>query len=158
MDAKDIATAIGFILLCQMAGIIGSVFTFESIPGWYADLVKPEFSPPNWVFGPVWTILYTFMGIAAFLVYRKMPNKKVKVALVFFGIQLALNALWSILFFGIKSIAGALICIILLACAIAWTIVHFRRISLPAALLMVPYLAWVLFATVLNYMILVLNT
>jgi tryptophan-rich sensory protein len=141
-----------------MTGIIGSFFTFDSISGWYADLAKPEFSPPNWVFGPVWITLYTMMGISAYLIYKKgFEKKNVKLALSFFGGQLILNALWSILFFGFQSPLAALICIIALLTMIILTIVLFWRVSKSAALLLVPYMLWVSFASVLNYFIWAFN-
>jgi tryptophan-rich sensory protein len=158
MEIKEIGKALAFILICNMAGIIGSVFTFDAIPGWYATLAKPDFSPPNWVFGPVWTTLYTLMGIAAYLIYRKGYGKKeIKMALTVFGGQLVLNALWSILFFGLQSPMMAFICIIILLAMILWCIRLFWSISKAAALLMVPYALWVSFATVLNYSIWMLN-
>ena len=159
MNVKEMFTLFAFILLCQMAGIIGSFFTFDSIPGWYAGLVKPEFSPPNWVFGPVWITLYTLMGISAYIVYKKGFEKKdVKLALGLFGGQLVLNALWSIIFFGFQSPLSALICIIALLLMIISTIVLFWKISRNAALLMVPYVLWVSFASILNHFIWLLNS
>ena len=159
MKPKEIAKLLGFIFLCQLAGIIGSVFTFQAIPGWYAQLVKPEFSPPNWVFGPVWITLYTLMGISAYMIYKKgFEKKNVKLALSFFGGQLILNALWSILFFGLQSPLSALVCIIALLLMILATMVLFWRISKNAALLMIPYVLWVSFASILNYFIWALNT
>src|SRR3989338_1861229 len=89
------------IIICQLAGVVGSVFTITAIPTWYAALIKPPFSPPNWLFGPVWLALYTLMGLALALVWaRGFGDKKVKQAVVLFGVQLLLNVLWSILFFG----------------------------------------------------------
>lgn len=157
MELKEIGKALAFIIVCQMAGVIGSVFTFDAIPGWYATLVKPDFSPPNWVFGPVWTTLYAMMGMAAYLVYRHIGSTGAKQTLLVFGGQLALNALWSIIFFGMRSPDLAFACIIALLAAIAATICLFWKISRNAALLMVPYLLWVLFATALNYQIWMLN-
>lgn len=158
MELKEIGKALAFVLICNLAGLIGSVFTFDAIPGWYAGLAKPEFSPPNWVFGPVWTTLYTMMGIAAYLIHRKgMENDKVRMALMAFGGQLILNTLWSILFFGLRSPMLAFICIIILLAMILWTIRLFFGIARVPALLMVPYALWVSFATVLNYSIWMLN-
>ncbi len=158
MDLKEIGMVFVFILLCQMAGIIGSLFTFDAIPGWYAGLAKPEFSPPNWIFGPVWISLYTIMGISAYLVFKKgFEKKEVKLALTFFGVQLLLNALWSIIFFGLQSPLSALFCILALLCMIIGTVFLFWRISKVAALIMVPYVIWVSFASILNYFIWMLN-
>lgn len=146
------------IVVSELAGIIGSVFTVSAIPNWYSTLVKPELNPPSWVFGPVWTTLYALMGIAAFLVWKNgWERKDVKMALGVFGIQLFLNAIWSIIFFGLHSPAWALVDIVLLWFTIVWTMVVFYKISKPAMYLLVPYLLWVSFATYLNYAIWTLN-
>jgi len=158
MNGKDIAVLVGFILICLAAGAIGSIFTFQSIPTWYAGLNKPDFSPPNWVFGPVWTTLYIMMGIAAYLVYAKdVKKKEVRTALMVFSVQLVLNTLWSILFFGLQSPLYGLICIIALWLAIAATIWKFYGIDKNAGRLLAPYILWVSFASVLNYFIWMLN-
>ena len=147
-----------FVLVCELAGFVGSVFTTPSIPGWYAGLVKPSFNPPNWIFAPVWTILYVLMGIAAYLVYDKgLRRKDVRKALAVFAGQLVLNALWSIIFFGAHEILGAAVVILILWGLIAATIWLFSRISKVAAFLLVPYILWVSFATVLNISLYVLN-
>jgi benzodiazapine receptor len=146
------------IVICELAGLLGSVFTMPSIPGWYAGLAKPSFSPPNWIFGPVWTVLFALMGLAAYLVYEKGSKKpEVRRALTVFGVQLLLNVLWSIVFFGAHMILGALVIIVLLWAAILATILAFRGISKAAAGLLVPYILWVSFATVLNISLYVLN-
>jgi benzodiazapine receptor len=158
MQAKDIFVLIAAILLCEAAGIIGSLFTFSEIPGWYATLVKPSFSPPNWVFGPVWTLLYALMGISLYLIWKKGQEKiDVKLPLAIFGIQLFLNFLWSILFFGMHSPLFGLICIIFLWLSIAATILLFYKISKNAAYLLTPYILWVSFASILNASIWMLN-
>ena len=148
----------------ELAGIIGSVFTISAIPNWYAGLVKPALNPPAWVFGPAWTTLYALMGIAAFLIWSSyakasegQAKRQIKIALGVFGIQLFLNAIWSIIFFGLHSPGWALVDIVLLWLAIVWTMVVFYKISRPAAYLLVPYLLWVSFASYLNYAIWVLN-
>lgn len=142
----------------ELAGIIGSVFTAPAIQGWYVSLIRPEFSPPNWVFGPVWTTLYALMGIAAFLIWKKgLERGDVKIALGIFLVQLALNALWSIIFFGLHSPGGAFIEIIFLWLAIAAAIIAFSKISKAAAWLLAPYILWVSFAAYLNYAIYSLN-
>lgn len=142
----------------ELAGIIGSVFTTPSIAGWYAMLAKPEFSPPNWVFAPVWITLFVLMGIAAFLVWKQgLDRKDVKIALGIFIGQLVLNTLWSIIFFSLHSPGGALVEIIFLWLAILATIAAFYKISRPAAWLLVPYILWVSFAMYLNYSIWILN-
>jgi benzodiazapine receptor len=146
------------IVVCELAGIIGSLFTTPSIPGWYAGLAKPSFNPPGWVFAPVWTALYAMMGLAAWLVYEKGFKKpEVKRALTVFAVQLLLNTLWSIVFFGAHQIFGAVIVIVLLWAMILWTILLFRRISKAAACLLVPYILWVSFAAVLTVSIFTLN-
>lgn len=149
---KQLVAAIVF---CELAGIVGSVFTMPSIAGWYAALQKPFFNPPAWVFGPVWILLYAMMGISLYLVWQK--RKQSNNALVFFGIQLSLNVLWSLLFFGLHSPLLALACILALWLAIALTIRSFAKIDSRAAWLLVPYLLWVTFAAVLNYSIFALN-
>ena len=146
------------IFVCHCAGGIGAVFTRQSIPEWYAFINKPSFNPPNWVFAPVWTILYTLMGVAMFLVWRKgLDAPGVKKALGVFLFQLALNSLWSIVFFGARSIRGAFFIILLLWLSILWTIVRFFYISRIAALLIIPYMMWVSFAVVLNMALVDLN-
>jgi len=144
--------------VCQLAGILGSVFTFSAISEWYLFLNKPFFSPPNWLFAPAWITLYTLMGISLYLVLEKgLLTQKNKMPLYFFSAQLALNALWSILFFGLRSPLFGLIEIIVLLIAIALTIKEFYSIDKRAAYLLIPYILWVSFATILNYFILVLN-
>ena len=146
------------IVVSELAGIIGSVFTTPSIAGWYAGIVKPALNPPAWVFGPVWTILFALMGIAAFLVWKKgLDRRDVKIALGTFLGQLVLNTLWSIIFFGLHSPGGALVEIVFLWFAILATIVAFYKISRPAAWLLVPYILWVSFAGYLNFSIWQLN-
>lgn len=155
---KRIGQMILAVILCQLAGIIGSVFTVSSIPTWYADLNKASFNPPNWVFGPVWLTLYTLMGIAAFLVWEKRKNnQKVNFALKIFVIQLIINSLWSIIFFGWHQVLLALVTILVMWALILFTIIKFWPISKTAGILLLPYLLWVSIATSLNYFILVLN-
>ncbi|OHB24989.1 MAG: TspO protein [Parcubacteria group bacterium RIFOXYD2_FULL_52_8] len=141
------------------AGAVGSLFTTPAIQsGWYAELVKPVMNPPAWVFGPVWTLLFVLMGIAAFLVWKKgFERREVKIALVIFDVQLLLNVLWSVIFFGLRNPGGALVEIVFLWLAILATIIVFAKISRPAAWLLVPYILWVSFAVYLNYAIWTLN-
>jgi tryptophan-rich sensory protein len=158
MAKSGIWVLAGFIVLSLLAGALGSVFTFQSIPTWYASLQKPSFTPPSWVFGPVWTVLYILMGSAAYLVYEKgVKNKEVRSALEVFGIQLALNAAWSIAFFGLRSISGGLVIIVLLWLSIIWTMALFWNLSRNAALLLPPYILWTSFAALLNLSVLLLN-
>jgi len=158
MSIRDILKLVVSIIACLAASAIGSVFTRGAIPTWYANLEKPFFTPPNWLFAPAWTLLYILMGIAAFLVWRKgLENRGVRIALIVFLIQLALNALWSVVFFGLESPLYGLIVISILWIAILVTIIKFFRISRVASVLMWPYLLWVTFAAVLNASIWLLN-
>lgn len=155
---KKILRILVFIIVCELAGVIGSVFTRPSIPGWYAALAKPPFNPPNWVFAPVWTLLYVLMGLSAYLVYERGPRRhEVRTALAVFAGQLLLNALWSIVFFGAHMIFGAAVLIVILWGMILASIWFFSRISRAAAYLLVPYILWVSFAAVLNISLYVLN-
>ena len=146
------------ILISQMAGIIGAVFTTSSISSWYVYLSKPFFNPPNWLFGPVWTMLYAMMGIALFLVWRQRhDDTRVHMALRWFFAQLALNTLWSIVFFGWKELWLGVVVILVMWWLIFKTIKAFAPISQWASWLLYPYLAWVSFATLLNLSIALLN-
>ena len=158
--SQKILKLLAMIAISELAGIIGSVFTAPSIPTWYATLAKPTLNPPSWVFAPVWTTLFLLMGIAAYLVWTR-PNVKPRqrnIALSVFGVQLALNTLWSILFFGLQNPLAAFVEIIFLWLAILATIALFRGISRPAAWLLVPYILWVSFAAYLNFSLWRLNT
>lgn len=146
------------ILVCQSAGGLGVLTTETGSSSWYASLAKPSFQPPGWLFGPVWTTLYTLMGIAVWRVVRVSPRTRgVRWALALFALQLVLNAAWSPVFFGAHAIGAALVILSALALVLVATIVTFWRIDRPAAFLLVPYLAWVSFATILNATILHLN-
>lgn len=140
-----------------LAGAVGSFFTFEAIPTWYATLQKTPLSPPNWVFGPVWTTLYLLMGLSFYLILIKKEKRKKEIAIELFLIQLVLNALWSILFFGLQNPLFAFVEILFLWAVILLTIIYFHKISKPAAYLLYPYITWVSFAAYLNLSILVLN-
>lgn len=131
--------------------------TAAGVRDWYPSLVKPSFTPPDWVFGPTWTVLYIMMGIALWWVWRRQGEVPVRTPLTLFAVQLALNALWSVLFFGLRWPGAALVDILLLWVAIGLTIRAFRQVSVRAAVFMLPYWAWVTFATVLNASIWVLN-
>jgi benzodiazapine receptor len=141
-----------------LAGGIGSLFTAPAISGWYSQLQKPWFNPPSWVFGPAWTVLYILMGVALFLVWRSSSLRLLRQrALLAFGVQLVLNAAWSVIFFGLQRPDFAFMEIAMLWAAIVWTIVVFNRVRPVAAWLLAPYLAWVTFASCLNYAIALAN-
>jgi benzodiazapine receptor len=147
------------ILICLLAGSIGSIFTSKSISTWYTTIKKPSFNPPNWVFAPVWTTLFILMGISLYLVWNKgLQVEGVKTAIIIFGAQFLFNILWSLLFFGLQSPLYAFIDIIALWIMILLTIIYFYRISPVSSYLLFPYILWVSFAAILNFMIVVLNS
>ncbi|HMQ80823.1 MAG TPA: tryptophan-rich sensory protein [Ignavibacteria bacterium] len=146
------------IIICQLAGVIGSFFTVSNITSWYIDLNKPLLNPPNWVFGPVWITLYFLMGIALFLVWNKgLQSRFNRNAIILFMVQLLLNSLWSIVFFGLHQLLFSIFVIVLLWLLIFINIVQFGRISKTAAYLLIPYILWVSFASYLNIAIYILN-
>ena len=142
--------------LCLGVGLLGSVFTVSAIPTWYAALHKSVFSPPNWIFAPVWTTLYILMGVSLYLLWTSKSKKKQKAMKVFF-LQLGLNAVWLVIFFGAHNPSAALVDIAALWIAIVLTINYFYPLSRPAAYLLIPYLLWVSFAGMLNVSIVLLN-
>jgi len=155
---KKVLRFIISIIICQSAGIFGSLFTFEAVPDWYITLEKPFFAPANWIFGPVWIILYFLMGVSLYIVWKdELKSKTRNVFFVVFGIQLILNALWSLLFFGLKSPLLGLIDILILDVMLVVTIFYAKRVSKYAAMLLIPYMVWIIIASVLNYAIMVLN-
>ncbi len=158
-DPRSLLALVIALAICFGAAAIGSAFTFPNLAGWYAGLTKPPFNPPNGIFGPVWSILYTLMAIAAWRVWRAGRNdgRSVTCALALFAVQLVLNVAWSVVFFGAQSPGVGLVVIVLMLAAILATTVAFGRFDRWAALLMVPYIAWVSFATVLNASIWWLN-
>lgn len=143
--------------LCFGAEGLGGLFTARSVGNWYLTLQKPEFSPPAWLFGPVWTLLYFLMGLSFYVIWSARDSDMKKSAIALFVIQLILNVSWSLAFFGMKSIIGGLIVIVALWLAIVSTIYRFREISRPAAGMLLPYLAWVSFASILNFALWRLN-
>lgn len=146
------------ILGCQLAGILGSVFTVTAIQSWYVTLNKPFFSPPNWVFGPVWTLLYFCMGISLYLLWQQGAKKKhVRSALQVFFAQLFVNFLWSPVFFGLRSPELGILVISILWMLIVVTLKRVYRVSIVAFVLLIPYFLWVSFASVLNISIAILN-
>ena len=141
-----------------IAPVVGAIFTREAVSGWYANLNKPFFNPPSWLFGPVWTALYILMGVAVFLVWQKgYGNRLVKIAIWLYVLQLVLNGLWSPIFFGLKMPFLAFCEILVLWAAIVLTIWAFARVSIAAAFLLAGYIGWVSFAAVLNFSIWMLN-
>lgn len=155
---KNLLKLIASVLACELVGILSAPFTIAAIPTWYATLIKPSFSPPNWLFGPAWTLLYFLMGVSFYLIWKQGWRKKaVKKAGLFFLVQLSLNFLWSFLFFGLRSPLLGLIDIALLWLFIVATMQMFYPSSKLAFYLLVPYLLWVSFATILNTAILILN-
>lgn len=155
---QKIVKIVLMVLVCVSVGYYSGTVTRDSITTWYPTLVKPFFNPPNWIFAPVWTLLYIMMGIAAGLVWSSDSNiKAIKKALGVFAIQFGLNALWSYLFFGLHNPLLALVEIVLLWLMIWETYNQFKKIDKVAAYLLIPYLAWVSFATILNASIWWLN-
>ncbi len=144
----------GSILVPLSLGALGGLLTDSS---WYAELQRPWFAPPGWIFGPVWTVLYACMGTAAWLVWRSAGWPRAKSALTWYAVQLALNAAWTPIFFGLRQVAWAFAEILALLAAIVVTIVTFHRLDRRAAALLVPYVLWVAFAAVLNASLWLLN-
>lgn len=155
--AKKILTLFIFIVIAQSAGVIGSIFTAPKIETWYVFLEKPFFAPPNWLFAPAWIILYTLMGIAAFLIWQKRQTFRARSALFFYAGQILLNVLWSVVFFGLQNPFLGFLIIIVLWLLIAATMVKFWKVERTAGLLFVPYILWVTFAAALNLAIWQLN-
>ena len=159
---KNIRNLLIAIFVSEFIGILGSVFTISALPKWYANLSKPPFTPPNWIFAPVWIILYLLMGIALYLVLetknQNMHNKETKtLAVRVFGIQLFLNLLWSVLFFGLRSPTSGMLGIVALWIMVLFTIYYFSIISKKASLLLIPYILWITFAMMLNFWIMLFN-
>ncbi len=153
-----VSAALVSITVVLAAGLIGSTATFSSLVPWYAGLNKPVFTPPNWLFGPAWTTLYILMALAFWRVLASDADKSLlRPAVFWFLVQITLNALWSVAFFGLRSPAGGLVVIALMIIAILLTLACFWRVDPPAGLLLVPYLAWVVFASALNAAVWLLN-
>ena len=143
--------------VCFGAGAVGGLFTASSVNSWYPQLIRPEFAPPNWVFAPVWNILYLLMAVSLYFIWSSDGQNTKNSALMAFAFQLVLNMAWSAVFFGLRSPAGGFLVILVLITAILWTIFLFGRISRKSALLLLPYLCWVGFAGYLNYGYWILN-
>ena len=156
---REIPGLILAIVICQLAGVLGSFFTSSSVSTWYPTLIKPSFAPPGSVIGAVWIVLFTLMGVSLFLVWRDGKNSADgKIALGIFALQLLVNVLWSWAFFGLQSPAAGIVVIVVLWLLILQCIVRFWPISRNAALLLVPYILWVSFAAFLNYTVWRLNS
>ena len=155
---RSAALAVICILVPVISGAAVGILTMSGVNDWYTTLNKPWFTPPDYVFGPVWTVLYILMGISLYLVIiQGWENETVKTGIVLFAAQLGVNLLWSIIFFGLHSPLGSLACILILLALIIATIITFSKLSKPAAILLVPYLAWVCIATALNAGVVLLN-
>ena len=155
---SDVGKLVASIVACEGAGLIGSIFTTPAISTWYVALEKPSFTPPNWVFAPVWASLYALMGVAVFLVWRQgLGQPGVKSAFTLFWVQLVINLMWSVVFFGWHSILGGAVIIISLWVLVLITMIKFFRLSKVAGGLLVPYLAWLSIASALNVWVLILN-
>jgi len=150
MSRPNIIKLIVSLFLPLSVGAVAGMFTSQAVPTWYASLDRPFFSPPNWVFGPVWTSLYILLGISFFLIWKEEASKERDLAIKVFSIQMLLNFAWSFLFFYFNLIGAALIEIILLWISIALMIYLFYKIKPFAAYLNIPYLLWVSFAAILN--------
>jgi tryptophan-rich sensory protein len=158
MEKNELFRLILSIIICQMAGIIGSIFTAGSVTSWYPTLVKPSFSPPGFYIGLIWIVLFTLMGISLFLIWRETPsNPAARIALYVFAAQLIVNVLWSVAFFGMRSPISGLVVIAFLWVLILIMIIKFWPINRTAALLLIPYVVWVSIAAYLNFSIWRLN-
>jgi len=154
MDFKKLLFAL---IICQLAGLLGSFFNSFSIDTWYPTLIKPNITPPGWVFGVVWTILFIIMGISLYLVLMNKENKQYGMALYVFYFQLILNVFWSFFFFTLQNPLMAFIEILILLIVIFLNIIVFYKVNKVSAYLLIPYFLWVIFATILNYFFIVLN-
>ena len=155
---KDLPKLIISVVGCELVGILGTPFAISAIPTWYVTLHRPMFAPPNWVFGPTWTLLYFLMGVAFYLIWKQgFEKKKVKTAGLFFLAQLGLNLIWSPIFFGLRAPLLGLVVIVAMWTLIVMTMKKFYPLSRLALYLLVPYLLWVSLATTLNASIVILN-
>ena len=157
IEKKSLIKLAGLILLCELVGIIGSLFTVKSSMVWYKELIKPFFTPPNWIFAPIWILLYLLMGISLYIITEAKNSDIKKQAIIAFSIQLFLNALWTPAFFGFKALIGSTIIIFLLLISIFITFYKFYKISPESSYLLIPYILWVSFAAGLNLSIMLMN-
>jgi translocator protein len=157
-NIREIPKLIAAVLIVFISGAIGNLATLPQITTWYVTLAKPSWTPPNDWFGPIWSTLYILIGIALFLVWRQgLDRRDVRFTIGIFAVQLILNIMWSLVFFGLHSILGGFILIMILWIAILANIIAFYVISKPAGFLLIPYLIWVSIASYLNYSVLILN-
>ena len=155
---KEVPMLVGSILIPLVIGYLGAIVTLPQISSWYSTLSKPWWSPPNWLFGPIWTTLYVLMGIALFVVWREgIHRRDVRFAILIFGVQLVLSLIWSVVFFSLHALFGSFAIVMLLWLAILANIIAFLIISKWAGLLLVPYIIWVSIASYLNYSVYLLN-
>lgn len=161
--ARSVLALIAFLAISFGVGALGALSTIQNVDGWYSHAAQAFWTPPNAVFGPVWTVLYTLMSVAAWLVWRERGRTDVRPALMVYVVQLILNALWTPVFFGLFPTAGpsafwiALLIIVAIDAAVLITMLRFWEVRHLAALLLIPYWAWVLYATTLNVYIAVKN-
>jgi benzodiazapine receptor len=159
MDKKEFFRLILSIIICQLAGIIGSIFTASSVTSWYPTLVKPSFTPSGFYIGLIWIVLFFLMGISLFLIWRETPSSiEARIALNFFAAQLIVNVLWSMAFFGMRSPIRGVFVIAFLWILILINIIKFWPVNRTAAILLIPYIIWVSIAAYLNYSIWRLNS
>ena len=158
MSLSSVIKLVVSVLACLAAGGIGSLFTYKAIPAWYRGLMKPRYTPPNWAFGPIWTSLYILMGVSVFLIWnRGLAIHGATFAFTLFWIQLVVNVIWSVIFFGVKSKGGGVTTIIVLWLLILATTVSSFRVSAWSGGLLLPYIAWVSIASYLNIGIWLIN-
>lgn len=157
MKRSDIIKLVISILIPLALGAIAGRFTAQAVPEWFSLLNRPSFSPPNWIFGPVWTILYILLGISLYLIWKQIPSKKRNYALLIFSLQMFLNFIWSFVFFYFNQIGLSLVVIIGLWLSIIFMLISFYKLKPSAAYLNIPYLLWVTFASVLNAAYFILN-
>ena len=157
-NSVKIAKLVISIIICQIVGLMGSFFTMPAIDSWYQTINKPIFTPPNWVFAPVWVVMFLLMGVALFFIWDKeSKNGEKKAAIVVFVFQFILNILWSFIFFTLKSPIGAFVEIMALWIMVLFTIITFSKVSKTAGYLLLPYIIWVSFAAFLNFIIILIN-
>jgi tryptophan-rich sensory protein len=158
MAGKKILLLVIALGICLLAGYIGSYYTTPELPTWYASLHKPDITPPAWVFAPLWTVLYIFMGISLYWIFETgIKTQDAKLGLILFIFQLVLNVGWSFLFFGLHSTFFSFLIIVMLWAVLLCTLVQVFRVSIPAAAILFPYFCWISFAAYLNYAMLILN-